>query len=155
MTIINKAIIKITWEVVRMNLIQKKVGMVLLMILLISAFNPLVIAYAGDSRDGFDDIEITVGENGQLDIVGDAFSSDRGKAWNDLILRYKGFIAGISGIGTVTMILLFIFQFLKLGSSAGNPKARTEALVGVLWTGIAAAGLGAVTIIVGFFYRAI
>jgi hypothetical protein len=53
------------------------------------------------------------------------------------------------------MIVLFIVQFMKLGASAGNPQARSQALTGVLWTGIAAALLGSVTIIVGFFYNAI
>ena len=53
------------------------------------------------------------------------------------------------------MVVFFIINFMKLGSSAGNPQARSQALTGVLWTGLAAAGLGAVSIIAGFFYNAL
>ena len=80
---------------------------------------------------------------------------NQANAWNNLFARYKAFIVGISGIGAITMIVLFIVNFMKLGASAGNPQARSQALSGVLWTGLAAAGLGAATIIVGFFYNAI
>jgi hypothetical protein len=102
-------------------------------------------------------IDFQVDGNGKLTVTSDStFSKGSSKdAWNDVILKYKKFIVGISGIGAVSMIGFFIVQFMKLGASAGNPSARSQALVGVLWTGIAAAGLGAITIIVGFFYNAI
>ena len=92
-------------------------------------------------------------EDGKL--VVDGISSDDGSAWNQLFDRFKGIIVGLTGVGTLVMIVLFIIQFMKLGSSAGNPQARSQALTGVLWTGVAAALLGSVTIIVGFFYNAI
>ena len=93
--------------------------------------------------------------NGKLEVSGGGFTaSSTASAWEDFINKYRNFIVGIAGIGAVTMIVLFIIQFLKLGASAGNPQARSQALVGCLWTGIAAAGLGAVTLIVGFFYNA-
>lgn len=99
---------------------------------------------------------ITVGidETGRLNLGG-LGDQNQANAWNNLFARYKAFIVGISGIGAITMIVLFIINFLKLGASAGNPQARSQALSGVLWTGLAAAGLGAATIIVGFFYNAI
>lgn len=109
------------------------------------------IAYASDPNA----VDVTVDKNGGLSIRGGGFT-DGGSAgaWNDFIQKYKNFIVGIAGIGAVTMIVLFIFQFLRLGASSGNPQARNQALVGLLWTGVAAAGLGAVTIFVGFFYNA-
>mgnify|MGYP001024512301 FL=1 len=99
---------------------------------------------------------VTVGidETGRLNLGGMG-DQNQANAWNNLFARYKAFIVGISGIGAITMIVLFIVNFLKLGTSAGNPQARSQALSGVLWTGLAAAGLGAATIIVGFFYNAI
>lgn len=102
-------------------------------------------------------IGVTIDDNGSLSVNIGGFTSTGGskKAWNDFILKYKGFITGVAGVGAVTMVVLFIFQFMKLGASAGNPSARSQALAGVLWTGIAAAGLGAVAIIVGFFYNAV
>ena len=70
--------------------------------------------------------------------------------WNKIFTEYKGVIIGITGIGTLTMVCLFIFNFMKLGQSAGNPQQRSMALTGLLWTGLAAAGLGSVTLFVGF-----
>ena len=99
------------------------------------------------------DVGIQMGTNGKLEI--DGISNDDTSAWNSLFGRIKGIIVGLTGVGTLAMIVLFIIQFMKLGSSAGNPQARSQALTGVLWTGVAAALLGSVTIIVGFFYNAI
>ena len=99
------------------------------------------------------DIGVQMGDDGKLEI--DGISSDDTSSWNQLFSRFKGVIVGITGVGTLVMIVLFIIQFMKLGASAGNPQARSQALTGVLWTGIAAALLGSVTIIVGFFYNAI
>ena len=99
------------------------------------------------------DVGVQMDKNGNLVI--DGISSDDTSSWNQLFSRFKGIIGGLTGVGTLVMIVLFIIQFMKLGSSAGNPQARSQALTGVLWTGVAAALLGSVTIIVGFFYNAI
>ena len=99
------------------------------------------------------DVGVQMGENG--DLIIDGISSDDTSSWNQIFSRFKGVIVGITGVGTLVMIVLFIVQFMKLGASAGNPQARSQALTGVLWTGIAAALLGSVTIVVGFFYNAI
>lgn len=83
---------------------------------------------------------------------GGAYMDQQGKSgvWNKIFSEYKGVIVGITGIGTLTMVCLFIFNFMKLGQSAGNPQQRSMALTGLLWTGLAAAGLGGVTLFVGF-----
>lgn len=102
------------------------------------------------------DIGVQMGSDGKLEIDGITGGNDgTTSSWNQLFSRFKGVIVGITGVGTLVMIVLFIVQFMKLGASAGNPQARSQALTGVLWTGIAAALLGSVTIIVGFFYNAI
>lgn len=107
------------------------------------------IAYA---KTGADAIDVTVSKDGQINVKNSAF--DSGNAWTNFIRKYKNFIVGISGIGAVSMILFFIINLMKLGGSTGNPQARQQALTGVLWTGIATAGLGSVAIITGFFYGA-
>lgn len=99
------------------------------------------------------DIGVSMGSDGKLEI--DGISSDDTSSWNQLFSRFKGIIVALTGVGTLVTIVLFIIQFMKLGASAGNPQARSQALTGVLWTGISAALLGSVTIIVGFFYNAI
>lgn len=91
--------------------------------------------------------------DGELKVFG--MGTGDANTWNQIFAKYKNVIVGVSGIGAITMMALFIIQFMKLGASAGNPQARSQALTGVLWTGIAAALLGAVSIIAGFFYNAI
>lgn len=137
-------------------------GFIAIVILLFSLFsNPVIASASSSSQANYNDpnkvtVEIHSGPSGGLVISGGGFTSGgSADAWTAFLNKYKGFITGVAGIGAITMIVLFIIQFIKLGASAGNPQARSQALVGVLWTGIAAAGLGAVTLIVGFFYNAI
>lgn len=106
-----------------------------------------------ESRPTINQATVTMNSKGQLNVYG--MGTGDANTWNQLFAKYKNVIVGISGIGAITMMALFIIQFMKLGASAGNPQARSQALTGVLWTGIAAALLGAVSIIAGFFYNAI
>lgn len=147
-----------------MAISKKAVFMILLIVFtmaLMSVFSPIAV-YAVEGEGGgnkstkslFSDFNINVSsEDGETKMTVE--SDANGNAWQTLLDKYKGFITGIAAVGAVTMVVLFIIQFLKLGASAGNPSARSQALVGVLWTGIAAAGLGAVAIITGIFYNAI
>lgn len=103
------------------------------------------------------DVNVTVGDDGQLTVNGGGMSSSTksGSAWTEFIKKYRNFIVGISGIGAVSMILFFVMNFMKLGANAGNPQGRSQAITGLVFSGLAAAGLGAVSIIVGFFYSAL
>ena len=74
-------------------------------------------------------------------------------AWQRVLAQYRGVIAGLSGVAAITMIVFFIINFMKLGAAAGNPTQRSQALMGIIWTGLAAAGCGGVSIFVGFFYN--
>ncbi|PLS19674.1 hypothetical protein CVD28_04465 [Bacillus sp. M6-12] len=140
----------------------KKISMGIVVAFLISIFfmfaSPIQ-SYAASASKGNDigGVKVNVTSKGQLTISGnDNFTTGSSAgAWGKLFEKYKGFIVGISGIGAISMIAFFVIQFMKLGASAGNPQARSQALAGVLWTGLAAAGLGAVTIITGFFYNSI
>lgn len=98
---------------------------------------------------------VTVKDNGSVEYTGDLKKKKGGKAWSDLIEKYRFFIAGISGIAAVSMILFFIINFMKLGASSGNPSERSKAIMGLIFSGLAAAGLGAVTFIVGIFFNAL
>lgn len=140
--------------------VNRGIMMTLLLSLLISCImafaSPMVASAGGENYHDPNSMKVSIDANGNLKIGGDGFASGGSAgAWIAFINKYKAFITGIAGIGAVTMVVLFIIQFMKLGASAGNPQARSQALVGVLWTGIAAAGLGAVTLIVGFFYNAV
>lgn len=136
------------------NVFHKWLLMFMAFVLSFSIFLQPSVVHADKGNDpGSVNVEVS---GGKLSVTGGGFTNGASaEAWKSFIEKYRNFIVGIAGIGAVTMIVLFIIQFLKLGASAGNPQARSQALVGVLWTGIAAAGLGAVTIIVGFFYNSV
>lgn len=122
----------------------------MLVIILMSLFSP---SFVFASSDGvFDNFDVKVDGN---KVTTGSKDADGTKGWEGIIIKYKNFIVGVAGVAAVTMVVLFIFQFIKLGQSAGNPQARAQALTGVLWTGIAAAGLGAVALITSLFYHSI
>lgn len=103
------------------------------------------------------DLDIAIGDDGKMTVSGTSGmtnSGSSGSAWTEFIKKYRNFIVGVSGIGAVSMILFFIMNLLKLGASSANPAERSKVLGGLIWSGIAAAGLGSVAIIVGFFYSA-
>lgn len=104
-------------------------------------------------RPNVDDMKVEMSADGSIEIFG--MGTGDTNQWNNLFGKYRTVVVGVSGVGAITMIVFFIINFMKLGSSAGNPQARSQALTGVLWTGLAAAGLGAVSIIAGFFYNAL
>lgn len=136
---------------------QRLLYVVMLLGLMLSFMNPIV-ARANDATGNIGDMDVRIGDDGKMEITGRSgmtTNTSSGTAWTNFIKKYRDFIVGVSGIGAVSMILFFIFQLLKLGGSAGNPQGRTQALTGLIWSGVAAAALGSVTIIVGFFYSAL
>lgn len=119
-----------------------------------ASFLPMVSVFQEDYKvDAFtmESLDVT---DGNVVIPGfDADNSDA--AWKVVIDKYKQFIVGIGSIATVTFIVFFILNITKVAASATNPMARGQAIVGVVWTGIAAALLGSVTIWFGFFYNSL
>lgn len=75
--------------------------------------------------------------------------------FNKVFNEYRGIVMFISGIGTISMILFFILNFINLGKSQGNPQERQKAISGLIISGIASAGLGSVTMIVAIFFNAL
>lgn len=134
-----------------MNKIEKLTKLFLALVLGIMCLMPLSTVQS--HAVGEVNVEL---QGGQLVVQGGGMDyADSDTAWNDFIKKYRGFIVGISGMGAVSMIAFFIFNFLKLGAVATNPSERAKVLQGLIWSGLAAAGLGAVSIIVGFFYGAL
>lgn len=74
---------------------------------------------------------------------------------NVILSKYRTFIIFLTGIGAFSMILFFIFNFVTLAGSRGNPQVRQKAIHGLIVTGIATAGLGSVTLITTLFYNMI
>ena len=134
---------------------QRLIGMFMAMMLVFGfGFATMEQTHAS----GLGSMDVKIQDNGQMTISGNSgitTGKKSGQAWTDIIAKYRNFIVGISGIGAVAMVMFFIFNLLKLGATSGNPSERSKALSGLVWSGIAAAGLGSVTVIVGFFYSAL
>lgn len=130
---------------------EKLTKLFLALILGVMMFMPLTTVQS----EAVGDVNVKL-ENGKLVVDGGGMNYDSAdSAWNNFIIKYRGFIVGVSGLGAVSMIAFFIFNFLKLGAVSTNPSERAKVLQGLIWSGLAAAGLGAVSIIVGFFYGAL
>ena len=82
----------------------------------------------------------------------DQAGDNTNNAFAKIIDKYKTVITFISAIGAVTMVGVFIMNFMKLGTTSGNPTERSKCITGLIWSGLAAAGLGSVALIVGIFY---
>lgn len=113
-------------------------------------------SFSTNVKPSVDGVEVKVDDNGKLVVSGNGMNySSSASAINAFIAKYKTVVVGISGLGAVSMLLFFIYNFLRLGSTSANPQERSKVITGLVWSGLAAAGLGAVSLIVGFFYNAL
>lgn len=117
------------------------------------------ISYRGQSttiylkeRPTVDNIDIKMNQDGSLNISG--IGTGDSNQWNNLFMKFRGLITAISGIATFIMIGVLIVLFTKLSTTAGNPQARAQVIVGIVIAGVAFALLGSVAVISGFFYNA-
>ena len=81
------------------------------------------------------------------------YSKDWKTVANMFLYEYKGLVVGILGIAALTALLMFIKNFVGLSFSGDNPSARKQKMISILFCGIATAGLGALTIVMGFFWN--
>jgi hypothetical protein len=112
---------------------------------------------SSSSSNDLSDVDVSVKTDSSgkttLNITGMNGNSDN--TWNTIFTKYHTIIIGLSGIASLTFLALFIINLMKVGASAGNPTARSSAIMGCLWTGIAMAGCGSVTIICSIFWNAL
>ena len=88
---------------------------------------------------------------GNLDFqVSEKQGTDDETFWNKIFSEYKGLIVGATGLATLTFMMLFVVNFMKLAATAGNPTERQKILKGMLWTGLASAGAGSLSIFLSF-----
>lgn len=59
-------------------------------------------------------------------------------------------LIGFFGVATLTVLLIFLHNIISLTLHAGNPRERQGEIKGMLMYGLAVAGLGAITIWLGF-----
>lgn len=143
-----------------MNILKiKKVIIFLIFSLFLCNITPIYVSankqettkhFSGDIND----FGVTITEDG-VKYDGDLSSKkakDTDSSWSYFFEKYKGFIVGVGGVLTLTMLLLFIKNFMHLGVTSGNPQARQQVLTGLIITGLATAGIGSVTTFVALFY---
>lgn len=66
-------------------------------------------------------------------------------AANDLYDKIKAIVAGITGLGALTLLAILIKRVYDLGATAHNAKARSDALMGILTVGVGFALLGSMS----------
>lgn len=126
----------------------------------VNALNPVAV-YADDKKENKEDAETADGatngfgvtmDGNSVTISGDGFGKTQESAWNTLFDKYQTVITGISGIGTLAMVMFFIWNAVLLGKASSDPGARQKAVTGLIWSGAAAMVLGSATLFVGVFY---
>lgn len=120
---------------------------VLLLAMIISLFIGSTITQV-ESHALFNSSDLNISNTGEVSTN----TKNTDSAFGKIIDKYKGVITFVSGIGAITMIAIFIFHFIKLGSTAANPSERSKCTTALIWSGLAAAGLGSIALIVGVFY---
>ena len=123
----------------------RKIAMLLALVLMLSVGMSILGTVQASALWGND---LQIANNGVVNATSNSTQATFGKIMD----KYKAVITFVSGIATVTMVAIFILNFMKLGSTATNPTERQKVLTGLIWSGIAAALLGSVTLIVGVFY---
>ena len=107
---------------------------------------------SADTADGATNgFGVTMNGN-SITINGDGFGTTQTSAWQTLFDKYQTVITGISGLGTLAMVMFFIWNAVLLGKASSDPGARQKAVTGLIWSGAAAMVLGSATLFVGVFY---
>ncbi len=81
------------------------------------------------------------------------YSKDWRTVANMVLIEYKGFIVGLGGIATLLVLAMFVINFIGLALDGSQANKRAEKTQKLLQCSIAAAGLGSITLIVGFFWN--
>lgn len=125
---------------------------ILILFVSISHFLPLNNVYAQDKD--INGIQLNIDNNtGKLTIKANPENiATEEEAINAGLSKFKMLVLVIFGFATLTLILVFIKNFTLLGISSTNPQARSNAIISLILSGIATAGLGGIMIFFTFFY---
>jgi hypothetical protein len=75
------------------------------------------------------------------------------KAWNTIFDKYKEVLVGISGVLSLTFIVMFMKNIYLMATKADNPQERERYMKGVLWTGIGTAGFAAIAVLMAMAFK--
>lgn len=125
---------------------KKYLNILLIVICALFSLSTVAVVNNNDVK-AFENVQIS--ENGALTGIQ---RKDTDKGFNDIFTKYRTVIAGVSGLVAISMLLFFIVQAFRLGSSAHNASERQKAIQGLIWIGIATAISGSVSLFAGLFY---
>lgn len=109
---------------------------------------PEIVAEAGQFG-----LSASMNDDGTISFGNKDFKvTDQKDVWNQVLGVLQTVIQAIGGIGTSLMILFFIMNFIKLGQNSANASEVAKIKTAMLWNGVAAAGLGSVTLIFSLFF---
>lgn len=81
------------------------------------------------------------------------YSKDWRTVINMVLSEYQGFLVGISGIATLFVLAMFIVNFVGLAINGSNAQKRSEKINSLIMCAVAAAGLGSITLVIGFAWN--
>ena len=102
-----------------------------------------------DINDGFyfNDSNASFGKD--MSFHGANDTTDDTAFWKEIFSKYRTMIMATSGAISLLLVALFIINIMKYSASSGNPQARKNCLITILWTGVGTALFGGTTILVG------
>lgn len=115
---------------------------------------PTVVAEASSTSNKNFGLKVSMDANGNITFGNkDKDITNQEDVWNRVLSVLQTVIQAIGGIGTSLMILFFILNFIKLGQNSANASEVAKIKTAMLWNGLAAAGLGSVTLIFSLFFH--
>lgn len=131
------------------NTIFKMFSVLMLAVLMMGGFSGNVYAAPTPAPTGG---KLSISLDGSGTVNFDNVTNET-NVWNALGNKLQDVIAGVTGVATITMVLFMMMNLVKVAAAGTNGKARADAWQGAFWTGIAALGLGSVTLWIALFYN--
>lgn len=72
--------------------------------------------------------------------------------WNKVFQISRYIVTGLTGLGAIALVGIFVYKAVTLANSGSNPRHREEAIRGIIFTFIGAALLGGVSLISGLAF---
>lgn len=117
-----------------------------------ASFAPVMVAQAaeGDAKNVNDVFDIVGVNDDKITVGGDKVDKTFKPA--TLVDKSKGIAQVILGICTVISIIGLVINIARMAASGSNEQNRKKAQTAILWSGIALALFGGLSIVVGFFW---
>lgn len=133
--------------------VKKIIFILTLFMMIFICINPIETNAKGKKKNNAETPTAKVEVQDGKVVLNSGFNS-QDEAFKHVIDKYKILITFFAAIGAITMVGIFIYTFIKLGASSGNPMERQKCITGLIITGIATALLGSTALFVGLFYGA-